>query len=253
MHSRVRSMIAAMLVSLAVLACLSCTGSPTQPPPPPSSITTSTQPGKLSFWTGCSTCGEITVAVQGNTVGTILQYFTSKPVCGQNGTITVTEAPGTYAYTAHNSAGLNWSSSATSSNGSCTLVQLLAPATGTGSGTSGGGSSGGTNGTYTTPVPSSCVSIYADPAYYNWLSIKNVCSAAIEITYFRKSDPQGGYEANDVKPGQSVNTGFSSSESGGGFYVYLCPAGYLAVDSNGNALTRAIATYYCKYEPFLPR
>jgi succinate dehydrogenase/fumarate reductase-like Fe-S protein len=82
--------------------------------------------GKISFWTNCSNCGSETIAVNGVTVGALTTYFTITPQCGQAGTLTVTEFPGSYVVSARDPAGATWNGVASVTAGSCFLEELPA-------------------------------------------------------------------------------------------------------------------------------
>lgn len=59
-----------------------------------------------------------------------------------------------------------------------------------------------------------------------------------------------GASAADIDPGRSANTGWSKSEvdrKGGGFDVYVCPLGYIAVDAaTGEAIDKTNVKFVCK-------
>ena len=84
--------------------------------------TTSTT-GQVAFWTSRTT-GNITVSVDGASVGTLTQYYTSMPTCGSSGTITKTLSAGSHTMTA-SSSGVSWGPSTfTISAGGCLIYQL---------------------------------------------------------------------------------------------------------------------------------
>jgi hypothetical protein len=118
---------------------------------------------------------------------------------------------------------------------------------------SGGGSSGtsgGNSGAYLAPIAQSCVREFWNPKFYNWLSFENDCGQAINLTWIAKSpsDHFGAANAN-IAPGQSTNTGWSQTEvaAKGGFTLFICPAGSVAVDGNTRQMVSSPnATYSCK-------
>ncbi len=87
--------------------------------------------GQAVFWTSQSNgWSSIDVTVGGTAVGTITGYYTSAPGCGSN--LTVTRAPGTYAYTAKSNTGVTWSGNITISANQCGAQRLDFPSTSTG-------------------------------------------------------------------------------------------------------------------------
>jgi hypothetical protein len=121
---------------------------------------------------------------------------------------------------------------------------------GNASGTGGSGSSGGNSGSYLAPIAQSCVREFWDPKFYNWLSFANDCGQAINLTWIAKNlnDHFGGANAI-IAAGQSTNTGWSQTEvaAKGGFTLFICPAGSVAVDGNTHQMVSSPnATYSCK-------
>jgi len=119
----------------------------------------------------------------------------------------------------------------------------------TGSGTSSAnGSNGNSTGTashYVAPVAASCISQFWDPKFYNWLSFQNNCGRAINLTY------EGGISGatDGLGAGQATNTGWSQAEvtQKGVFSLYVCPAGYIPVDSSTDqVVNRPNQTFTCK-------
>jgi hypothetical protein len=118
------------------------------------------------------------------------------------------------------------------------------------SGSGGSGSSGGNSGTYLAPITQGCVREFWNPKFYDWLSFENDCGQAINLTWIAKSpsDRFGAANAN-IAPGQSTNTGWSQTEvaTKGGFALFICPAGSVAVDGNTDQMVNSPnATYSCK-------
>jgi len=62
----------------------------------------------ICFWTSKGDGGTLTVYVNNSVVGTLAYYFTSTPVYGQSGTLTVTKAAGTYSIKAKDEVGDTW-------------------------------------------------------------------------------------------------------------------------------------------------
>jgi TPR repeat protein len=119
----------------------------------------------------------------------------------------------------------------------------------TGSGTSlannSNGNSTGTASHYVSPVGASCISQFWDPKFYNWLSFQNNCGRAINLTY------EGGISGatDGLGAGQATNTGWSQAEvtQKGVFSLYVCPAGYIPVDSSTDqVVNRPNQTFTCK-------
>jgi hypothetical protein len=122
---------------------------------------------------------------------------------------------------------------------------------GNGSGSnSGSGSSGGNSGTFLAPIAQNCVREFWDPKFYKWLSFENDCGQAIHLTWIAKSpnDHFGG-SSGDIAPGRSANTGWNKNEvaAKGGFALFVCPAGSVAVDgTTRQVVSNPNATYSCK-------
>jgi len=145
-------------------------------------------------------------------------------------------APGT-ASSASNGTGANGSGSGGSSGGN-----------GNSSG-SGGGNSSASSAQYAAPLSNNCVRSFWDPQYYNWLSYENVCSQTIHIDYMFKDPKYGGASSTTLVPGQHSNTGWSSNEINdhGPLLYFVCPANYLAVDSNTDKfVNQNTSGYRCK-------
>ncbi|MCF2502723.1 PKD domain-containing protein [Dyadobacter sp. CY107] len=87
-----------------------------------------TATGQVVFWTDKSSgWNSIDVIVSGTPAGTINGYFASEPSCGSN--VTITRAPGTYAYTAQSNTGVKWSGNITVTSNQCGKFRLKFPAT----------------------------------------------------------------------------------------------------------------------------
>ncbi len=86
------------------------------------------KPGKVSFWTDWKKSGSLKLYFEGMYVGTFESYFKEgAPVCGQNGTLTVTFKPGVYNYKAESEGTwgtTNWSGKVTITEGGCSLMGL---------------------------------------------------------------------------------------------------------------------------------
>jgi hypothetical protein len=123
---------------------------------------------------------------------------------------------------------------------------------GNGSSSANGGNSGSTAraSDYAVPLPASCIGQFWDPKYYNWLSFQNNCEQAIHLSFIATSpNDTFGMSSTDIAPGQSSNTGWSKDEANrrGGFTVFVCPAGYVAVDALADqAVSRPNQNYRCK-------
>ena len=93
-------------------------------------FTAATATGQVVFWTDKSSgWSSIDVTVSGASVGSITGYATSAPACGTSKAVTVTRAPGTYAYTAKSNTGVTWSGNITVTANQCNTKQLEFPAT----------------------------------------------------------------------------------------------------------------------------
>jgi hypothetical protein len=66
---------------------------------PLSNTTAAVEDGKVSFWTDLRNCESLDLYFNGSYVTSFNSYFKSgEPKCGQNGTISISVAPGTYSY-----------------------------------------------------------------------------------------------------------------------------------------------------------
>ena len=79
--------------------------------------------GKKSFWTSLKNGGDIEIFINGIFEGKINTFFESNPNCGQNGTFTYENIPGSYQYEAKNGL-YRWSGSFTIYEENCTLLKL---------------------------------------------------------------------------------------------------------------------------------
>ena len=124
------------------------------------------------------------------------------------------------------------------------------------SGGNGSGSYGQTGGSgqYAAPLSASCISNYWDtsPGGFGWYAFRNTCGQAIHIGFVSQNGT-GAYGGSggsaNLAPGASTNIGQSPSEvqsSGGGYIVFVCPAGYIPVSANGGQLSASNRNYQCK-------
>ncbi|MGB0885836.1 MAG: hypothetical protein ACPGVH_05515 [Chitinophagales bacterium] len=75
--------------------------------------------GQVTFWTDSNlNCGEITVILDGDTIGKITEVYSEKPFCNKVGTASKTIANGTYNYTASDTCNV-WSGTVTLSENAC--------------------------------------------------------------------------------------------------------------------------------------
>lgn len=106
---------------------------------------------------------------------------------------------------------------------------------------------------YEPALPGSCIGQFWDPKYYNWLSFQNNCGQAIHLSWIAASpsDTFGMSSANDLPSGAAVNSGWNQAEvqRKGGFLVFVCPDGYVPVDSaTGEVVGRANQRFRCKQQ-----
>ncbi|HKD79067.1 MAG TPA: tetratricopeptide repeat protein [Candidatus Angelobacter sp.] len=149
-----------------------------------------------------------------------------------------------------NAATSNHSSATSSAGSSASTSSNSGSANGAGAS---GNSPASTTSTahYATPLPGSCIGSFLDPKYYNWLSFQNNCGQAIRLVFVSKSTSNYWSGAKDLAPGQAGNTGWSQSDVDkmGGFTVFVCPAGYLAVDAfTDQGITRSNQEFRCKQQ-----
>jgi hypothetical protein len=99
---------------------------------------------------------------------------------------------------------------------------------------------------YANPIPGYCVSGFWDHQLYGWLSYQNNCGQSIALTWVGRTS--GGAFSATITPGGKANTGFSPAEVNnmGGFELYVCPAGYIPVDSSGNFVSGPNILYRCR-------
>lgn len=89
-----------------------------------SNTTPPMQPGQVSFWVDFREAADIQLFFSGMYVGNFQSYFSSsKPNCGQSGTLTVTYKPGVYNYYAKSKES-TWSGTVTITEGGCSLQGL---------------------------------------------------------------------------------------------------------------------------------
>lgn len=85
--------------------------------------------GKISFWTNWKKSGNMKVYLDENYIGTFSSYFDSgNPVCGQQGTLTVSRSPGTYNYYAVSEGSFStktWKGTVSVTAGGCSLQGLV--------------------------------------------------------------------------------------------------------------------------------
>jgi TPR repeat protein len=111
----------------------------------------------------------------------------------------------------------------------------------------GGGNSSANAGHYASPLSANCIRPFWDPKFYNWLSFENNCGQAINLTF------TGGISGatDNLGLGQATNTGWSKSEvtQKGIYNLYVCPAGYIPVDSSTNQMVNRLnQTFTCKQQ-----
>jgi hypothetical protein len=97
------------------------------------------------------------------------------------------------------------------------------------------------------PVSGSCITEFLDPKMYNWLALRNTCSESLYLMWLPKTGrgPDGAWT---LSPGATTSTGYSRQEvdAKGGFQFYICPAGFVPVDSGGAYVQRLNTSYWCK-------
>jgi hypothetical protein len=102
---------------------------------------------------------------------------------------------------------------------------------------------------YLHPLASTCVRRFWDPQHYNWLSLENDCGQSVYVEFiFNHTAGWAMTGAFDLPPGAAANTGRSSSDinQGGGADLYVCPAGTIPVDMNGNILQTNVSQFQCR-------
>jgi len=113
-----------------------------------------------------------------------------------------------------------------------------------------GGNTSTTAGQYGPSLSATCIHQFWDPKFYNWLSFENTCGQAIHLDFIAtNTNDTFGMSSTDIAPGQASNTGWSQGEVNrkGGFTVFVCPAGYIAVDSvTRQSVSRPNQDYLCK-------
>ena len=113
-------------------------------------------------------------------------------------------------------------------------------------------SSATTTANYAAPLSASCIRQFWDPNNYNWLSFQNTCSQAVRVDFIASNpDDTFGMSSKDLAPGQADSTGWSQTDVSKkrGFALFVCPAGYLAVDSTTDQPVRhANENFRCKQQ-----
>ena len=101
--------------------------------------------------------------------------------------------------------------------------------------------------TYRTPEFNQCVRQFYDSRMYNWLAYENTCGESITINFIPNNPGHGGGSMT-LSPGRHDRTGYSRDEvrEKEGFELYVCPAGYIAVDENDRYVTRVVSRFRCK-------
>jgi hypothetical protein len=99
---------------------------------------------------------------------------------------------------------------------------------------------------YANSIPGYCVSSFWDSQFYGWLAYQNNCTQSINLTWVGIAN--GGAYSATIAPGAKASTGFSRSEVDrkGGFELFVCPAGYIPVDANGNFVQQANTLFRCR-------
>src|ERR1700722_4555446 len=128
--------------------------------------------------------------------------------------------------------------------------QNASSSTPSGSTRNSGGNTSATAGQYAASLSATCIRGFWDPKFYSWLSFENQCGQAIHLSFVATSASDTfGMSSTDIAPGQASNTGWSQDEVNrkGGFALFVCPAGYVAVDaSTGQTVSRSNQDYRCK-------
>lgn len=96
-------------------------------------------------------------------------------------------------------------------------------------------------------IHSSCVRQFYDPDMYNWYSFQNVCSYSISV--MACGEDQGGcWTMDPIRPGKKDNFGHSRSEvqALGGIVVYVCRAGWIALDGDNQPIDGGRHPFKCK-------
>jgi hypothetical protein len=99
---------------------------------------------------------------------------------------------------------------------------------------------------YASPLPGSCVSAFYDSSFYNWLAFRNTCNQSMYLMWIAYNPGYGGWSWT-LRPNQKTSTGYSRSEwaSKRGYQMFLCPAGYIPVDSRNQFVNRVNTPYRC--------
>jgi hypothetical protein len=92
-----------------------------------------------------------------------------------------------------------------------------------------------------------CAHEFYDTHDYNWISYENTCKQEIHVTLVGTSKPYSG--GLDIKPGAHKSPGLSEKEveTYGGLTVYVCPAGFHAVDAADRPIVlKVVDKFTCK-------
>jgi hypothetical protein len=100
-------------------------------------------------------------------------------------------------------------------------------------------------------LASNCVATFWDSQQYGWFAFRNNCGRPIHLEFvaFNGTGPFGHGGSADIPAGGSSNNGQSPrevSEQGGGYSIYVCPEGYVAIDDNGHSIDAPNRSYRCK-------
>jgi hypothetical protein len=114
--------------------------------------------------------------------------------------------------------------------------------------------SAGDDNQYTAPLDSACVGHFYDhsPGGGGWWAFRNECGQPIHLGFIalNGTGAAGGSGASaDIPAGGTHNTGQSPAEvraAGGGYLLFVCPAGSYAVSANGASLSAANTAFRCK-------
>ena len=90
----------------------------------------------------------------------------------------------------------------------------------------------------------SCIQQFYDRDMYNWLSFRNTCGNALNVTYRWNNGTAGG--AVRLQPGDKESIGYTSEQvhSKGGATLAVCRLGWIPVDGNNQYWTGG--QYRCK-------
>ncbi len=94
----------------------------------------------------------------------------------------------------------------------------------------------------------SCIEEFYDPGMYNYLSFKNHCAQTLTVMFVAKNG-SGATGTMDLRPGASDSVGRLAGgvvPKVGMFQLYVCQAGYVAVDEDNKAVTKPQANFHCQ-------